>query len=56
MVKAMPNFRARKQKSGTTYYYFDTGAKPRKEIPLGSDYRVAVQKWLELSAMPARPV
>ncbi len=57
MVKAMPNFRARKQKSGTTYYYFDTGAKPRKEIPLGSDYRVAVQKWLELSAMtcPLQP-
>ncbi|MBS3018392.1 hypothetical protein DJFAAGMI_01124 [Comamonas sp. PE63] len=52
----MPNFRARKQKSGKTYYYFDTGAKPRKEIPLGNDYRGAVQKWLELSAMSARPV
>lgn len=54
MVNAMPNFRARKQKSGTTYYYFDTGAKPRKEIPLGSNYREAVKKWLELSAMPAQ--
>lgn len=54
MVNAMPNFRARKQKSGTTYYYFDTGAKPRKEIPLGSNYREAVKKWLELFAMPAQ--
>lgn len=52
MVNSMPNFRARRQKSGKTYYYFDTGAKPRKEIPLGSDYREAVKKWLELSAQP----
>ena len=52
MVNSMPNFRARKQKSGKTYYYYDTGAKPRKEIPLGSDYREAVKQWLELSAQP----
>lgn len=50
MVSNMPGFRARKQKSGKTYYYFDTGARPRKEIPLGSDYRSAVTKWLEFSA------
>lgn len=31
-----------------TFYYFDTGKKPRKEIPLGSDYAVAVKKWAEL--------
>ncbi len=37
-----------------TYYYLDTGAKPRKEIPLGSDYVLAVQKWAELS-MSNRP-
>lgn len=52
MVNTMPGFRARKQKSGTVYYYFDTGAKPRKEIPLGPDYREAVKQWLELSNMP----
>lgn len=52
MVNAMPGFRARHQKSGKVYYYFDTGAKPRREIPLGSDYREAVKKWLELSNMP----
>lgn len=39
-----------------TYYFLDTGAKPRKEIPLGIDYVVAVQKWAELtvSAEPKR--
>jgi integrase len=40
--------RARHRKAGT-YYYLDTGAKPRKEIPLGSDYVLAVQKWAELT-------
>lgn len=52
MVNAMPGFRARKQKSGKVYYYFDTGAKPRKEIPLGADYREAVKQWLDLSNAP----
>lgn len=38
-----------------THYYLDTGAKPRKEIPLGNDYVAAVRKWAELtvSAIPA---
>lgn len=50
MVKStMQNLRARVQKSGKTYYYFDAGGKPRKEIPLGSDYVLAVRKWAELS-------
>lgn len=30
------------------WYYFDTGGKPRKEIPLGCDYAMAVKKWSEL--------
>lgn len=33
-----------------TYYYFDTGAKPRKEIPLGRDYVTAVHQWSILSS------
>ena len=41
--------RARVQKSGRVYYYLDTGGKPRREIPLGPDYVVAVRKWSELS-------
>jgi len=31
------------------HYYLDTGGKPRKEVPLGSDYVLAVQKWAELT-------
>lgn len=51
----MKHFRARPQKSGKTYYYFDAGGKPRKEIPLGSDYVLAVQQWATLmnEAKPA---
>lgn len=45
----MKGFRARVQKSGKTYYYFDTGLKPRREIPLGPDYVLAVKKWVDLS-------
>jgi integrase len=41
--------RARVRKSGT-YYYLDTGGSPRKEIPLGKDYVMAVQEWARLSA------
>ena len=40
---------ARHRKAGT-YYYLDTGEKPRHEIPLGSKYGLAVQKWAELTA------
>ncbi|KAB2902835.1 MAG: tyrosine-type recombinase/integrase [Burkholderiaceae bacterium] len=37
------------------HYYLDTGGKPRKEIPLGSDYVLAVQKWAELTASQRPP-
>lgn len=30
------------------YYYYDAGGKPRREIPLGSDYVLALKKWAEL--------
>ena len=46
----MQHLRARVQKSGITYYYFDAGGKPRKEIPLGCDYQLAVRQWSELIA------
>jgi integrase len=32
------------------FYYLDTGEKPRRELPLGSDYVMAVQKWGELTS------
>ena len=44
-----PYLRARVQKSGKTYYYFDTGAKPRVEKSLGSDYPQALKQYAELT-------
>jgi len=38
----------RPQRSGKVYYYYDTGEKPRREIPLGPDYVEAVRKWATL--------
>jgi integrase len=40
--------RKRVQRSGRTFYYLDTCEKPRKEIPLGDDYIVALRKYAEL--------
>jgi integrase len=57
--KAIPRFRARKQKSGTVCYYYDHGGKPRREEPLGSDYGLAIKRWAELeheSTIPAPAV
>lgn len=32
----------------TTYYYLDSGCRPRKEISLGKNYVEAVRRWVEL--------
>lgn len=40
--------RARRQRSGRTYYYYDLGGKPRREKPLGADFIEAVRQWAEL--------
>lgn len=47
--------RARHRPSGI-HFYLDTGEKPRKEISLGKDYVIAVQKWADLTSSnaPAR--
>lgn len=45
---AIPRLRERRQKSGVVHYYYDAGGKPRKELPLGSDYGLALRKWAEL--------
>ena len=48
--KHLPAGMRARHRSAGTYYYLDTGEKPRREIPLGSDYVAAVQKWAELTA------
>jgi len=45
---AIPRFRARTQKSGIVFYYYDHGGKPRREEPLGSDYGLAVKRWAQI--------
>jgi integrase len=42
-----PGMRAR-PRGNKVFYYFDKGGKPRREIPLGSDYALAVKKWVDL--------
>lgn len=42
-----PRMRKRVRAWGT-YYLYDAGGKPRKEIPLGSDFTEAIKKWAEL--------
>ena len=49
-----PRMRAR-ARGHKVHYYFDTGGKPRKEIPLGSDYTLAVKKWTELQIDQPQP-
>lgn len=39
---SVTRLRKRKQRSGVVYYYYDLGGSPRKEIPLGSDYGMAI--------------
>jgi integrase len=41
--------RKRVRPNGRVYYFFDTGAKPRKEISLGTDYVLALRKYAELN-------
>lgn len=45
---AIARLRERKKKSGKVYYYYDAGGKPRKEIPLGSDYGLAIMEYAKL--------
>jgi integrase len=49
----LPKGMRARPRGNLVHYYLDTGAKPRKEIPLGSDYIEAVKKWAELTSKPA---
>lgn len=43
-----PRIRAREKARGRVFFYYDTGETPRREIPLGSDYPLALKRWAEL--------
>ncbi|PHR17846.1 MAG: integrase [Sphingopyxis sp.] len=45
---AIARLRERQMRSGKVYYYYDAGGKPRKEIPLGSDYGLAIMEYARL--------
>lgn len=49
----LPKGMRARPRGNLVHYYLDTGAKPRKEIPLGNDYVQAVAKWAELTSKPA---
>jgi integrase len=49
-----PHMRAR-VRGKVTYYFYDTGAKPRREIPLGREYAEAIRRWAELEADQTAP-
>jgi integrase len=49
-----PHMRKRLRPNGVTYYFFDTGAKPRKEISLGTDFILALRKYAELNMAAAQ--
>lgn len=53
-----PHMHPRTQRSGRVYYYMYTNDKPRREIPLGGDYILALQKYaaLNIVAIPTRQV
>ncbi|HNZ56947.1 MAG TPA: hypothetical protein PKL58_06265, partial [Methylophilaceae bacterium] len=50
-----PHMRAR-VRGDTTYYYYDTGGKPRKEISLGKVYVEAIRRWSELEGKKTTPL
>src|SRR6185312_7037927 len=46
--KNLPSGMRARRRGDVTYYYYDAGGKPRREIALGTDYPMAVKKWAEL--------
>lgn len=44
----LPPMMRLRRRGNRSYFYYDTGARPRVEIPLGSDYTLAVQEWAKL--------
>lgn len=49
----LPKGMRARPRGNKVFYYLDTGGRPRREIPLGSDYPAAVRRWAELAVKPA---
>lgn len=49
-----PRMRSR-ARGRKVFFYFDAGGKPRREIPLGSDFPEAVRKWADLERESKKP-
>jgi integrase len=49
----LPSRMRARHRAKTTYYYYDHGGKPRREEPLGTDYRKAVTRWAEIEQAEA---
>lgn len=45
----LPKHMRKRVRGQRVYYFLDTGEKPRKEIPLGSDYFAALRKYADLN-------
>lgn len=48
----LPPHMRKRTRGSRVYYFFDTGAKPRKEISLGTDFIVALGKYALLAIAP----
>lgn len=48
----LPPYMRKRIRKYATYYFLDTGAKPRIEIPLGKDYFAALRKYAEIWNVP----
>lgn len=49
---ALPPHMRKRERGARVYYFYDTGAKPRKEISLGSDFIAALGKYALLAIKP----
>lgn len=52
----LPKHMRARVRGDVTYYFYDTGLKPRKEISLGKCYIEAVRKWAELEGKNEKPL
>lgn len=51
-AKAYPKGMRARHRGSRVYFYLDTGATPRREIRLGTDYDKAIEEWARLTGRP----